>query len=159
MASALGIQKAQPDRQVITLAGDGGFSMLMGDLLTCVQENLPIKIVVFDNGKLGFVEIEQKTEGMLGLYTELVNPDFGAVAKAMGVYGDTVDKADVLEARLTEFLAHPGPALLHVKVEPLELVLTPFTEIKPAVGMALYAARAILHGQAGEVLEMVDENI
>jgi pyruvate dehydrogenase (quinone) len=159
LASALGIQKSQPGRQVITLAGDGGFSMLMGDLLTCVQENLPIKVIVFDNGKLGFVEIEQKTEGMLGLYTNLVNPDFGAVAKAMGLYGDTVDKADVLEARLTEFLAQPGPALLHVKVEPMELVMPPFTELKPAVGMALYAARAVLHGHAGEVLEMIEENI
>ncbi len=158
LGSAIGIQKAQPDREVITLAGDGGFSMLMGDLLTCVQEDLPIKIIVFDNGKLGFVEIEQKTEGMLGLYTDLVNPDFGAVAKAMGLYGDTVDKADALETRLTEFLAQPGPALLHVKVEPMELVMPPFTEVKPAAGMALYAAKAVLHGHAGDVLEMIDEN-
>lgn len=159
MASALGVQKAQPGRQVITLAGDGGFSMLMGDLLTCVQEQLPIKIAVFDNGKLGFVEIEQKTEGMVSLYTDLKNPDFGEVAKACGLWGRRVDRADQLEAAVGHWLAEPGPALLHIKVEPMELVMPPFTEAAPAIGMALYAARAVLQGKGGEVVEMIRENL
>ena len=159
MASAIGAQKALPGRQVVALSGDGGLAMLFGDIMTLVQEKLPVKIVVFDNGKLGFVEIEQKTESMLPLYTDLLNPDFGAVAKALGLYGDTVDQASVLESRLIEFLAQPGPALLHVKVQPMELVLPPFTELKPAVGMALYAAKAVLHGHGGDLLEMIDENI
>jgi pyruvate dehydrogenase (quinone) len=159
MGSALGIKKAQPDRQVITLAGDGGFSMLMGDLLTCVQENLAIKIVIFDNGKLGFVEIEQKTEGMVNLYTDLKNPNFGEVAKACGLWGKLVDQADDLEDAIAEWLIEPGPALLHVKVEPMELVMPPHTELEPAVGMTLYAARAILQGKAGDLVEMVEENI
>jgi pyruvate dehydrogenase (quinone) len=158
LGSALGIQKAQPGRQVITLAGDGGFAMLMGDLLTCVQENLPIKIAVFDNGKLGFVEIEQKTEGMLGLYTDLKNPDFGELAKVCGLWGELVKDADRLEGAIADWLAAPGPALLHIKVEPLELVMPPHTELKPAIGMALYAANAILHGKADELMEMVEEN-
>jgi pyruvate dehydrogenase (quinone) len=159
MASALGLQKAQPGRQVIALCGDGGFSMLMGDLLTAVQEELPIKIAVFDNGKLGFVEIEQKTEGMVNLYTDLKNPDFGAVAKAMGLWGARVDTADALEEGIRAWLAEPGPALLHVKVEPMELVMPPAVEAGPAVGMALYVARAVLEGKGGDVLEMVEENI
>src|SRR6266705_329483 len=87
MASALGLQKCQPGRQVICLAGDGGFAMLLGDLLTTVQENLSIKIVVYDNGRLGFVDIEQKAAGLVPVYTDLKNPDFGEVAKAMGLWG------------------------------------------------------------------------
>ena len=97
MPSALGLQKCQPGRQVICLAGDGGFTMLLGDLLTTVQENLPIKIVVYDNGKLGFVDIEQKAAGLVPVYTDLKNPDFGEVAKAMGLWGHSVAKAGELE--------------------------------------------------------------
>ena len=159
MASALGLQKAQPGRQVIALCGDGGFSMLLGDLLTAVQEELPIKIAVFDNGKLGFVEIEQKTEGMVNLYTDLKNPDFGAVAKAMGLWGAKVETADELEEGIRAWLSEPGPALLHIKVEPMELVMPPTVEAGPAVGMALYAARAVLQGKSGDVLEMIEENL
>jgi pyruvate dehydrogenase (quinone) len=90
MPSALGLQKCQPGRQVICLAGDGGFAMLLGDLLTTVQENLPIKIAVYDNGALGFIEIEQKAAGMAPLYTSLKNPNFGEVAKAVGLWGQMV---------------------------------------------------------------------
>jgi pyruvate dehydrogenase (quinone) len=159
MSSALGIQKAQPGRQVITVAGDGGFAMLMGDLLTCVQENLPIKIVVFDNGKLGFVELEQKTDGMLPTFTDLRNPNFGELAKVCGLWGALVERADQLEDAIAELLAYDGPGLLHVKVEPLELVMPPAADVKSAVGMALYTAKAVLHGQAGDVLEMIKENL
>ena len=97
MPSALGLQKCQPGRQVICLAGDGGFTMLLGELLTTVQEDLPIKIVVYDNGKLGFVDIEQKAAGLVPVYTDLKNPDFGEVAKAMGLWGRSVSKAGELE--------------------------------------------------------------
>ena len=159
MASALGIQKAQPGRQVITLAGDGGFAMLMGDLLTCVQENLPIKIVVFDNAKLGFVELEQKTEGMLPVYTDLKNPNFGELAKVCGLWGAQIERVDQLEGAIAELLAHDGPGLLHVKVEPLELVLPPAIDIKSAVGMALYSTKAILHGKGDDLLKMAKENL
>jgi pyruvate dehydrogenase (quinone) len=159
LGSALGIQKAQPGRQVITLAGDGGFAMLMGDLLTCVQANLPVKIAVFDNGKLGFVEIEQKTEGMVNLYTDLKNPDFGELAKVCGLWGAKVENADHLEGAIADWLAAPGPALLHIKVEPMELVMPPHTELAPAVGMALYAAKAVLQGKAGDLVEMVEQNL
>ncbi len=85
VATAIGLKKSQPDREVIAMCGDGGFSMLLGDVLTLVQENLPIKIAVFDNGKLGFVELEQKGEGLEPIYTDLKNPDFGKVAEAMGL--------------------------------------------------------------------------
>jgi pyruvate dehydrogenase (quinone) len=161
MASALGLQKAQPGRQVICLAGDGGFTMLLGDLLTTVQEDLPIKIVVYDNGKLGFVDIEQKAAGLDPVYTDLKNPDFGEVAKAMGIWGRSVSKAGDLEDSVQMWLAHPGPALLHVKVKPMQLVTppSPFVAPEAVVGMAVYTARAMLHGKGHDVWEMIVENI
>jgi pyruvate dehydrogenase (quinone) len=161
MASALGLQKCQPGRQVICLAGDGGFAMLLGDLLTTVQEDLSIKIVVYDNGKLGFVDIEQKAAGLIPVYTDLKNPDFGEVAKAMGLWGYSVSKAGELEESVQTWLAQPGPALLHVKVNPMQLVMPPSPLVSPesVVGMAVYSAKAILHGKGRDVWEMMVENI
>src|SRR6266567_2227832 len=161
MPSALGLQKCQPGRQVICLAGDGGFAMLLGELLTTVQEDLPIKIVVYDNGKLGFVDIEQKAAGLVPVYTDLKNPDFGDVAKAMGLWGASVSKAGELEEAVQTWLAPSGPALLHVKVTPLQLVMPPSPLVAPeaVVGMAVYSARAMLHGKGHDVWEMMVENI
>jgi pyruvate dehydrogenase (quinone) len=161
MASAIGLQKCQPGRQVICLAGDGGFSMLLGDILTLVQENLPIKIVVYDNGKLGFVDIEQKAAGLVPVYTDLKNPDFGEVARAVGLWGDSVATAGRLEQSIQTWLAEPGPALLHVKVKPMQLVTppSPFVAPEAVVGMAVYTAKAMLHGKGNDVWEMLVENI
>jgi len=158
MPSAIGLQKCQPDRQVIAMCGDGGFGMLFGDLMTVVQEKLPIKLVVFNNGKLGFVEIEQKAEGMLNTFTHLENPNFGKVAEAMGLWGHRVEKAEDLEKAIVDWLAQPGPALLDIKVNRMELVMPPFIALEPAIGMALYTAKAILHGNGGDIWEMVTEN-
>src|SRR5712672_3312257 len=159
IGNAIGLQQAQPGRQVIALAGDGGFSMLLGDVLTTVQESLPIKIAVYDNGKLGFVELEQKGEGLLPVYTNLTNPDFGKVAEAMGLWGKTVSKAEELEGAVAEWLGQPGPALLNVKVEPMELVMPPFTAPEAVYGMAMYSIKAVMHGKAGDVFEMIGENL
>ena len=158
MPSGLGMQKCQPGRQVICMCGDGGIAMLFGDLMTTIQEDLPIKIVVYDNSKLGFVEIEQRAEGMLNLFTDLKNPDFGKVAEALGLWGRTVDKAGELEEAIQTWLAQPGPALLNVRVQPQQLVMPPYIEPTAVVGMALYSARAVLAGRGGDVLEMIKEN-
>lgn len=158
MPTALGLQKCQPGRQVISLSGDGGLSMLLGDLLTAVQESLPIKVVVFNNGKLGFIDIEQKSEGLLPLHTHLLNPDFGKVAEAMGLWGRSVSKKSELEEAVATWLSQPGPALLDVNVEGMTLVMPPTIEFGPAYGMALYSARAVLHGQSHDLLEMVHQN-
>lgn len=109
---ALGISKAYPKRQVIALCGDGGISMLMGDLLTLAQEQIPVKILVFNNSSLGFVEMEQRVEGMLDAYTYLKNPDFALLAQSCGLYGAHVEHADDLANAITTWLAEPGPALL-----------------------------------------------
>ncbi len=161
MPSAIGLQKCQPGRQVVCMAGDGGFTMLLGDLLTVVQENLPIKIVVFDNGKLGFIDIEQKSAGIEPIFTDLKNPDFGKVAEAMGLWGRSVSKAGELEGAVEAWLAQPGPALLDVKVNPMQLVMPPSPFVRPeaVVGMGVYTAKAMLHGKGHDVWEMIVENI
>src|ERR1700759_1720728 len=102
MPTALGLQKASPGRHVIALSGDGGIGMLLGDLMTAVQNKLPIKGAVYNNGKLGFIDIEQKSEGLQPLYAHLQNPACGAVASAMGLWGRSVAKADELEAAVAE---------------------------------------------------------
>ena len=161
MPSAIGLQKCQPGRQVVCMAGDGGFAMLLGDLLTVVQEKVPIKIVVFNNGKLGFIDIEQKSAGLIPMYTDLKNPDFGEVAKAVGLWGQSVAKAGDLEDSIKTWLAQPGPALLDVKVNPMQLVMppSPFMAPEAVIGMGVYTAKAILEGKGRDVWEMMVENI
>jgi pyruvate dehydrogenase (quinone) len=158
MPQALGLKKAFPDRQVISLSGDGGLAMLLGDLLTAVQEKIPIKVVVYNNGALDFVELEMKVEGMLNAYTDLENPDFAKLAEVIGLRGWRVERNEELEAAVVAFLAHPGPALLDVKVNRLELVMPPEVEASQVFGMALYSAKAVLGGRAGDVVELIKTN-
>ena len=155
MPQALGAQAAYPDRQVISLSGDGGISMLLGDLLTTVQEQLPIKVVVFDNGSLGFVELEQKVEGLLDAYTDLKNPDFARVAEAIGLWSRRVERPEDLESAVQAWLAAPGPALLDVLTDRYELVMPPTVAPGQVFGMALYSAKGVLSGRAGEVADLI----
>jgi len=155
MPQALGAKAAYPDRQVISLSGDGGLSMLLGDLLTAVQEKLPIKIAVFDNGSLGFVELEQKVEGLLDAYTNLTNPDFARLAEAIGFWSRRVEKPEDLEAAVLEWLAAPGPALLDVLTDRYELVMPPTVAAGQVFGMALYSAKGVLAGRGEEVADLI----
>jgi pyruvate dehydrogenase (quinone) len=158
MPQALGLKKAFPDRQVISLSGDGGLAMLLGDLLTAVQEKIPIKVVVFNNGSLGFVELEMKVEGLLNTFTDLENPDFSKLAEVVGFRAWRVERNEELEAAVIAFLAHPGPALLDVKVNRIELVMPPQVEVSQVIGMALYSAKAVLGGRAGDVMDLIESN-
>lgn len=151
MPQALGAKAAFPDRQVIALSGDGGLAMMLGDLLTAVQEKLPIKVAVFNNSALDFVEIEQKVEGLLDAYTDLVNPDFARVAEAIGWRGWRVEKSEDLDAAVRAWLDEPGPALLDVVTDRYELVLPPKIEAGQVAGMALYSAKAVLGGRGRDV--------
>lgn len=155
MPQALGAQAAYPQRQVISLSGDGGLAMLMGDLLTTVQEELPIKICVFNNSSLGFVEIEQKVEGLLDAYTNLRNPDFSRVAEAIGLWGRRVEEPKALDAAVRDWLAAPGPALLDVVVDRNELVMPPKVQASQVLGTALYSAKGMLTGRKGDVFDLV----
>jgi pyruvate dehydrogenase (quinone) len=158
MPQALGIKKALPDRQVISLSGDGGLAMLLGDLLTAVQEKIPIKVVVYNNGTLGFVELEMKVEGMLDAFTDLQNPDFARLAEVIGLRGWRVERNEDLEEAVQAFLAHSGPALLDVKVNRMELVMPPKIEVSQVAGTALYSAKAVLAGRARDVVDLVASN-
>lgn len=155
MPQALGAKAAYPDRQVIALSGDGGLSMMLGDMLTAVQESLPIKIAVFNNSSLNFVEIEQKVEGLLDTYTDLVNPDFARVAQAMGFWGRRVEDASDLENAVLAWLTEPGPALLDVVTDRYELVMPPKVEPGQVAGMALYSAKAIMGGRGKDVVGLI----
>jgi len=158
MPQALGLQKAFPGRQVISLSGDGGLAMLLGDLLTAVQEQLPIKVIVYNNSSLNFVELEQKVEGLLDNYTDLRNPDFGRLAEVIGFYGRTVTRSEDLEQAVRDVLAHPGPALLDVHTSPTELVMPPKVEFAQLAGTALYGAKAVLKGRGQEVKSLLKDN-
>ncbi|MBI3198316.1 MAG: ubiquinone-dependent pyruvate dehydrogenase [Rhodospirillales bacterium] len=159
MPEALGAKVAFPDRQVISLSGDGGLAMLLGDLLTAIQEKIPIKIALFNNSSLGFVELEMKVEGLLDAYTNLVNPDFARVAEAIGFHARRVERASDLEAAVQDWLAQPGPALLDVVTSRMELVMPPFIGAQQVFGTALYSAKALLDGRAGDVWDLVTENL
>lgn len=158
MPQALGLQKAFPDRQVISISGDGGLAMLLGDLLTAIQENLPIKIVVLNNSSLNFVELEQKVEGLVDNYTDLKNPDFAKLAEVIGFYGRKITQAEDLEGAIQELLAQSGPALLDVHTSPYELVMPPEIEASQVMGMALYGAKATLAGRGKEVFGLLRDN-
>jgi pyruvate dehydrogenase (quinone) len=159
MPQAIGAQATYPGRQVISFSGDGGFAMLMGDFLTLNQQGLPVKIVLLNNGTLGFVEMEMKAGGYLDEGTELKNPDFAAVANAAGVYGVRVeDPADLRQALIDAF-AHPGPALVDVVTNRMELSMPPKITLEQAKGFGIYLAKAIINGRGDEVVELAHTNL
>ena len=139
LPQAIGAQAAYPGRQVVTLSGDGGLAMLLGELITLRQNELPVKVVVFNNGALGFVELEMKAAGIVNFGTELENPDFAAVATALGLHGQRVSDPGELEAALRAAFAHDGPALVEVMVARQELSLPPTITPEQVKGFALWA--------------------
>ncbi|QTF06817.1 ubiquinone-dependent pyruvate dehydrogenase [Brenneria izadpanahii] len=158
MPQALGAQSLNRERQVISLSGDGGFSMLMGDFLSIAQLKLPVKIVVFNNSVLGFVAMEMKAGGYLTDGTELENPNFAAIANACGVKGIRVEKASELNAALEEAFAYDGPVLIDVITATSELAMPPQIKLDQAKGFSLYMLRAIINGRGDEVIELAKTN-
>ena len=158
LPQAIGFKKAYKDRQVISLSGDGGLAMLMGELLTVVQEKVDIKIVVFNNSSLNFVELEQKVEGLVDHYTDLQNPDFAKLAESIGIKGWKVDKPEELEGAVKAFLSAKGPALLDVKTSGYELVMPPKVTAGEVSGMALYGTKAIMQGRVKDVTDLLIHN-
>jgi pyruvate dehydrogenase (quinone) len=159
MAQAIGAQAASPGRQVISLSGDGGFTMLMGDFLSLAQLGLPVKVVVFNNGALGFIELEQKSTGFLDFGTELKNPNFAAMAEAVGVRGVRLEDAADVEPGLRAALAHDGPALVDAVVNRQELAIPPKITAEMAKGFTLYMVKAVMSGRADEVFDLAATNL
>lgn len=156
---AIGAQTAFGDRQVIALAGDGGLTMLFGELVTLIQNKLPVKLIVFNNSSLNFVELEMKAAGIVTFGTDLVNPDFAAVAQAMGIFGRRVTEPGDLERALADAFAHDGPAVVDVHTARQELSIPPAITVEQAKGFSLYAIRTILAGRADELLDLVTTNV
>jgi pyruvate dehydrogenase (quinone) len=159
MPQAIGAQAASPGRQVISLSGDGGFAMLMGDILSLNQLKLPVKVVVFNNGTLGFVELEQKSTGFLPTGTDLVNPNFAAMAEAIGIKGVRIEDPKDVEARVAEALAHPGPVVVDAVVAREELAMPPAITLEMAKGFSLYMLKAILSGRGDEIVDLARTNL
>lgn len=156
---AIGAQAAHPGRQVVALAGDGGLAMLMGELLTLRQHQLPVKLVVLNNSALSFVELEMKADGFVTFGTGLDNPDFAEVARAVGLHGVRVDRVEHLEQALRTAFAHPGPALVDVRTARQELAIPPDITFAQAKGFSLWATRSILSGNGDEVVEVAKTNL
>lgn len=159
MPQALGVKAAFSERQVVAMSGDGGLSMLFGDLMTAVQLNLPIKIVVLNNGTLGFVEMEQKAAGYLPENVSLRNPDFAEVARAIGLFGVRVENSDDLKDALRRAFDHDGPALVDVVSNRQELSMPPSVDVKEVKGFGLYTLRAILSARGDEIVDLVASNV
>lgn len=159
LSQAIGAQAAYPKRQVVAMCGDGGFAMLMGDFITLTQMGLPVKVVIFNNGTLGFVELEMKAAGFLDVGTDLRNPDFAEMAKAMGIYGVRVEDPGEVDSALQKAFAHPGPALIDVVTNRMELSIPPKVTLEQMKGFSLYMARAIMNGRGDEVFELVKTNL
>jgi pyruvate dehydrogenase (quinone) len=159
MAQSIGVQAAFPGRQVISLSGDGGFAMLMGDFLSLAQLGLPVKVVVFNNGALGFIELEQKSTGFVNVGTELQNPNFAAMAEAVGIRGIRLETPDDVEPGIAAAFAHHGPVLIDAVVNRQELAMPPAINAEMAKGFSLYMIKAILSGQGDEVLDLAKTNL
>ena len=156
---AIGAATADPGRQVVAMAGDGGLAMLFGELLTLVQSKVPVKIVVFNNSSLNFVELEMKAAGIVNFGTELQNPDFAQVAEAIGLFARRVEKPSELEPALDAAFAHDGPALIDVVTARQELAIPPAITVEQAKGFTLYGIRTILSGRGEELLDLVTTNV
>jgi pyruvate dehydrogenase (quinone) len=159
MAHGIGIQATFPDRQVISLSGDGGFTMLMGDLITLTQSRLPLKVVIFDNSVLGFVALEMKASGFVETGVELKNPDFAAMARAMGIHAGRVEDPGDLPGAVEAMLAHDGPALLDVVTATQELSMPPSIGLEQVKGFGLWALRAVMSGRGDGVVDLAKTNL
>jgi pyruvate dehydrogenase (quinone) len=159
LPQALGAQAACPGRQVISMSGDGGLAMLMGELLTAVQLKLPVKIVLLNNGTLGFVEMEMKASGYVGTNVDLQNPNFAEVAEKIGFLGIRVEDSDALEPAIRQAFQHDGPALLDVVSARQELSVPPKIQAEQVKGFSLYMLRAIMSGRGDEIVELASTNL
>jgi pyruvate dehydrogenase (quinone) len=156
---AIGAQTIDRGRQVVALAGDGGLTMLFGELITLIQNNLPVKVIVFNNSSLSFVELEMKSAGFVNFGTDLKTIDFGAVASAMGMFGRRVETPAALPGALKDALSHDGPAVIDVVTARQELTIPPAITAEQAKGFSLYAIRTILAGRGDELLDLVTTNV
>ncbi|WP_338061232.1 thiamine pyrophosphate-dependent enzyme [Kushneria phosphatilytica] len=155
---AMGWQAACPGRQIVALAGDGGITMLMGDLLTMVEQQLPVKVVVYNNETLGFVALEMKAAGFVDTTTNLSAANFAELANALGIRGIRVESSERLDEALEDAFAHDGPVIVDVRTAKQELSIPPRIEAEQAKGFSLYTVRAVMSGRGDEVIDLAKTN-
>jgi pyruvate dehydrogenase (quinone) len=159
LPQAIGAQMSHPGRQVVSLSGDGGIAMLMGDLLSLQQLHLPVKVIVLNNGSLAFVELEMKAAGIVDFGTDLRNPDFAKMAEAAGLLGLKAEAPEEVGPMITEALQHNGPALVEVVVSRQELSMPPTITFEEAKGFSLFMLRAVLSGRGDEIVDLARVNV
>jgi len=158
MPQAIGASLACPDKQVIAFCGDGGLSMMMGDMMTIVQYNLPVKIVLFNNRSLGMVKLEMEVAGIPDVETDMLNPDFDKLADAMGMYGITISEPADVKSVLQKAFLQDGPALITIQTDPNALALPPKIEFDQLKGFASYMGKMMLNGRSDEILKIIKSN-
>jgi pyruvate dehydrogenase (quinone) len=159
LPQAIGAQVSHPGRQVISMSGDGGLAMLMGELLTLGQHGLPVKLIVFKNDSLAFVELEMKAGGFVDFATSLRNPDFSKIAEAAGILGLRAETRDQVEPAIAQAFQHDGPALVEVLVSRQELSMPPTITFEEAKGFGLFMLRAVLSGRGDEIIDLARVNL
>src|SRR5260370_18753130 len=159
MAQAVGAQAAYPGRQVISLSGDGGFTMLMGDFLSLAQLGLPVKVVVFNNSALGFIEVEHRSSGFLDFGTQFKNPNFSAMAEACGVRGIRLEDPADVDKGVAAALAHNGPVLIDAVVSRTVLPIPPAITLEIAKGLTLYMVKAVFNGRGDDLVDLARTNL
>jgi pyruvate dehydrogenase (quinone) len=159
MLQAIGAQAAFPGRQVVSLSGDGGFTMMMGDFITLAQLGLKVKVIVLNNGTLGFVEMEMKANGFVDTGCDLKNPNFAAMAQAMGIKGIRVEKPQDLKSALAEAFSHDGPVLVDVLSPRQELAMPPKTTAEQSYHFGMFMMKAVLDGRARQLIDLAKVNV
>jgi pyruvate dehydrogenase (quinone) len=158
MPHAIGAALACPGKQVIALCGDGGLSMMMGDLMTIIQYKLPVKIIVFNNRTLGMVKLEMEVAGIPDQETNMLNPDFTKIAEAMGMPGITINDPAEVKPELEKAFLHEGPVLVTIQTDPNALAMPPKLEFDQMKGMAVYMGRMMLGGRMDEAFKIISSN-
>jgi len=159
LPQAIGAQTSYPGRQVVALCGDGGLAMLMGDLLSLRQLKLPVKVIVFRNDALAFVELEMKANGFLDFGTDLDNPDFAKMAQAAGLLGLTAERPEQVQPMIAEAFAHDGPTLVEVAVNRRELAMPPTISLEQLTGFGIFMLKAVLSGRGDEIVDLARTNL
>jgi pyruvate dehydrogenase (quinone) len=159
LPQAIGAQVSYPGRQVISMSGDGGLAMLMGDLLSLAQLNLPVKLIVFNNSSLAFVELEMKAAGILDFGTDLHNPNFAKMAEAAGILGLRAETSEQLRPMLEQALSHDGPVLVEAIVSRQELSMPPTITVDQIKGFSLFMIKAVLDGRGSEIIDLAKVNL
>ncbi|MBJ7880845.1 thiamine pyrophosphate-dependent enzyme [Gelidibacter salicanalis] len=159
MPMAIGAGLSRPDRQVIALCGDGGISMLLGDLMTISQYNIPVKIIIFNNRSLGMVKLEMQVAGYPEWQTEMKNPDFAKVAEAMDIRAWNVDECENVKTVIQQAMNHDGPALVNIFTDPDALAMPPKVEFDQVKGFAKTMGKLMLNGQAADVIDIAKSNM